>query len=255
MKFVDTHAHLDFDYDEGMTVKKILQEAKDIGVTKIITIGSSVDSLEKISSISSSNEEVFYSLGIHPHDAKDFNVDIENRIKELKNKKCVAIGEIGLDFHYDHSPRDIQKKVFIRQTEIARDLGLPIIIHIRQADDLAFDILKSEYKDHCNGVLHCYSGSKSELRKYLDLGMFVSFTGIVTFEKAIDIQESVAYAPNDRIMLETDSPYLAPIPYRGKKNYPKYIPVIAQKIADIKNQKIEEVAKYSTDNAVKLFGI
>lgn len=255
MEFIDTHAHLDFDYDEGVTVDKILQEAKDNNVTKIISIGSSVESLEKVNSISNAYEQVFYSLGVHPHDAKDFNTDVENKIKELKNKKCVAIGEIGLDFYYDHSPRDIQKRVFIKQTEIARGLGLPVIIHIRQADNIAYDILKSEYKDHCKGVLHCYSGSSSELKKYLDLGMFVSFTGIVTFEKALDVRQAAAYAPNDRIMLETDSPYLAPIPYRGKKNYPKYIPVIAQKIAEIRGQKLEAVAQYSTDNAVKLFGI
>ncbi len=255
MEFVDTHAHLDFEYEKGETTKEIIQEARNNNVTKIITIGSSVESLDKICEIAKSYDSVFHSLGIHPHDAKDFNTDIEKKIKELNNNKCVAIGEIGLDFHYDHSPRELQKKVFIKQIEISRKLKLPIIIHIRQADLLAYEILQSEYSNMCSGVLHCYSGTKSELKKYLDLGLFVSFTGIVTFDKAIDVKESVAYAPTDRIMLETDSPYLAPIPHRGKKNYPKYIPLIAQKIAEIKNQKIEEVASYSTKNATTLFGI
>jgi TatD DNase family protein len=255
MEFIDTHAHLDFEYEDGMSVEKIIKEATDNNVNKIITIASSVDSLEKANNISNSYEQVFHSLGIHPHDAKDFNIDVEKKIRELNNKKCVAIGEIGLDFHYDHSPRDIQKKVFVKQIEISKDLNLPIIVHIRQADSMAYEILKSELKDNCNGVLHCYSGTKSELKKYLDLGMLVSFTGIVTFEKATDVKESVLYAPNDRIMLETDSPYLAPVPHRGKKNYPKYIPIIAQKIADIKAQKIEEVAEYTTNNAINLFGV
>jgi TatD DNase family protein len=255
MEFIDTHAHLDFEYEDGMSVEKIIKEATDNNVNKIITIASSVDSLEKANNISNSYEQVFHSLGIHPHDAKDFNIDVEKKIRKLNNKKCVAIGEIGLDFHYDHSPRDIQKKVFVKQIEISKDLNLPIIVHIRQADSMAYEILKSELKDNCNGVLHCYSGTKSELKKYLDLGMLVSFTGIVTFEKATDVKESVLYAPNDRIMLETDSPYLAPVPHRGKKNYPKYIPIIAQKIADIKAQKIEEVAEYTTNNAINLFGV
>ena len=255
MEFVDTHAHLDFEYEEGITPEKIIKEASEVGVNRIITIGSDPASLKKIYDIANNFENVYYTLGVHPHEAKDFNLEIEKEILSLKSKKCVAIGEIGLDFFYDHSPRDTQKKVFVRQINMARELDLPIVIHIRDADREAYDILKSEFKDFCNGVVHCYSGTKEQLKKYLDLGMYVSFTGIITFNKAINVQESALYAPKERIMLETDAPFLAPIPHRGKKNYSKYIPIIAAKVSELRKETLESVAEYTTANAVKFFNI
>lgn len=255
MDLIDTHAHLDFEYEEGITPEKIVKEAAENNVNKVITIASDPASLKKVKQISESLDSVYYSLGVHPHEAKDYNTDIEENIKHLKTKKCVAIGEIGLDFFYDHSPRDLQKKVFVKQIDLARQLKLPVIIHIREADLEAYEILKSEYKDACNGVVHCYSGTKEQLKKFLDLGMFVSFTGIITFNKAITVQESASYAPCDRIMLETDSPFLAPIPYRGKKNYPKYIPIIAKKLSELRKETIEKVAEYTTKNAMTFFSL
>ena len=255
MEFIDTHAHLDFEYEEGVTPEKIINDAAERGVNRIITIGSDPASLKKIHDIADTFENVYHSLGVHPHEAKDFNADIEKEILSLNGKKCVAIGEIGLDFFYDHSPRDIQKKVFVKQIDMARELDLPVIIHIRDADREAYDILKNEFKDFCNGVVHCYSGTKEQLKKYLDLGMHVSFTGIITFNKAINVQESAIYAPKERIMLETDAPFLAPTPYRGKKNYPKYIPIIAKKLSDLRNEPLQQVAEYTTANAVKFFSL
>jgi len=255
MEFIDTHAHLDFEYEEGTTPEKIIKEASEVGVNRIITTGSDPSSLKKIYDIANTFDNVYYSLGVHPHEAKDFNSEIEKEILSLKGKKCVAIGEIGLDFFYDHSPREIQKKAFVRQIDMARELNLPIIIHIREADKEAFDILKNEFKDFCNGVVHCYSGTKEQLKKYLDLGMSVSFTGIITFNKAINVQESAAYAPKERIMLETDAPFLAPIPHRGKKNYSKYIPIIATKLSELRKESLEHVAEYTTANAVKFFSL
>ena len=171
MEFVDTHVHLDFEYDPGKTVEDIVKEAVDRRVTKIITIGSDIKSLRKAFDISNRFENVYHSLGIHPHNATSFNRNVENKIYELNKSKCVAIGEIGLDFYYEHSPRDIQKRVFVKQIDIARELKLPVIIHIREADMEVYEILKSEFKDFCTGVVHCYSGTREQLKKYLDLGM------------------------------------------------------------------------------------
>lgn len=256
MHFVDTHAHLDFEYEANLDTKKIIDNANKAGVSKIITISSDLKSIDNASKISQDFENVFHSLGLHPHDAKDFNNEVANKIIALKNKKTVAIGETGLDYYYEHSPRDIQKKVFIEQIELSYELKLPLIIHVREADKDCYEILSSETKDNeLKGVLHCYSGTKNELKKYLDLGFYVSFTGIITFPKAELVKESAQYAPKDRIMLETDSPFLAPIPYRGKKNYPEYIPIIAQKLSELRGESLETVANYTTKNAETLFGI
>lgn len=255
LEFIDTHAHLDFEYEKDETIQDIIKRAYDNKVTKIITISSDTNSIEKASKISKEFENVYHSIGLHPHEAKDYNAGVEEKILNNHNDKCVAVGEIGLDYHYELSPIDIQKKTFIRMTEIARELKLPLIIHSREADKDTYEILKSEYKDFCNGVLHCYSGTKEELKKYLDLGMYVSFTGIITFPKAQTVKEALAYAPNDRIMIETDCPFLAPVPHRGKKNYPEYIPIIASKIAEIKLQSIEKIAEFTTNNAKNLFNI
>ncbi len=254
MFFVDTHAHLDFEYEDGISPEKIVKEAEENLVTKIITISSDVKSIKRSFEIASSFENVYHSMGVHPHDSKDFDQNVENDIISLKGSKCVAIGETGLDYYYEHSPKEVQKKVFIKQINLASNLKLPLIIHIREADRDAYDILKTEIKD-ISAILHCYSGTKEQLKKYLDLGLFVSFTGIITFPKAIDVKESAAYAPQDRIMLETDSPFLAPVPFRGQKNYPKHIPTIAQKLAELRNESLEKIADYTSENVNTLFGI
>ena len=254
MFFVDTHAHLDFEYEEKVTPEIIVKEAQECLVTKIITISSDVPSIKKSFDIASKIPNVYHSIGVHPHQAKDFNQAVENDIKNLKNPKCVAIGEIGLDFFYEHSPKDVQKNVFVKQIGLAHELKLPLIMHIRDADKEAYDILKTELKD-AKAVLHCYSGTKEQLKKYLDLGMFVSFTGIITFPKSIEMQGAAIYAPSDRIMLETDSPFLTPVPFRGQKNYPKHIPLIAQKMAELRIQTLENIADITSKNANTLFGI
>jgi TatD DNase family protein len=253
IRFIDTHAHLDFDYEDGKTPADIVKEAKEKNVTRIITISSSVESIQKSFEIAKDLDDVYHSMGVHPHDAKDFNGDVEQKILSLKNKKTVAIGEIGLDYYYEHSPKETQKKVFVKLIHLARTINLPIIVHVRDADKEAYEILKSEYDGSCSGVLHCYSGTKEQLKKYLDIGMHVSFTGIITFPKADSVREAAVYAPQNRIMLETDSPFLAPIPLRGKKNYPCNIPIIAQKLAEIRGQTLQDVAHYTTLNAEDLF--
>jgi TatD DNase family protein len=254
MFFIDTHTHLDFEYEENVTPEKIVKEAEDVLVTKIITISSDVASIQKSFDIASKFPNVYHSIGVHPHEAKDFSQEVEKDMRKLKGPKCVAIGEIGLDFFYQHSPKDTQKNVFVKQIELAHELKLPLIMHVRDADKEAYDILKTELKD-LKAVLHCYSGTKDQLKKYLDLGMYASFTGIITFPKAIIAQEAAIYAPDDRIMLETDSPFLTPVPFRGQKNYPKHIPLIAQKLAELRNQTLENIADLTSKNANTLFGI
>lgn len=254
MDLVDTHAHLDYEFEDGKTVTEIVKEAKAESVTKIITVTSAPESLSKARLIADDFENVFHSLGIHPHESKDFTKETEQEIYSLNNKKCVAIGEIGLDYFYEHSEKNIQKKVFARQIEIARELNLPIIVHTREADKDTYEILSSEYRgDNCKGVIHCYSGSPELLKKYLDLGMHVSFTGIITFPKAEDVKASARYAPDDRIMVETDCPFLAPVPHRGKKNYPKYVKLVAEKLAEIRGTDLENIAKITTANALSFF--
>lgn len=253
MEFIDTHAHLDMEYSDNETPKEIIERASKNGVKRIITISSSPGSIESAHKIAQDFEGVYHSIGLHPHEAKDFSQDLEASMRSLNSNKCVAVGEIGLDYHYMLSPVETQKNVFVKMTELARELGLPVIIHSREADKETYDILRSEYKDGCNGVLHCYSGTREQLKKYLDLGMFVSFTGIISFPKAETAKEAVLYSPQDRIMIETDCPFLAPVPHRGKKNYPEYIPIIAAKLAEIKGESLEEVARYTTKNALALF--
>jgi len=255
IQFVDTHAHLDFEYDDGKTTADIVKEAKEKNVTRIITISSDPGSIKKSYELAQTFDNVYHSMGVHPHEAKDLNSDIEEEIIRLKNKKTVAVGEIGLDYFYEHSPREVQKKAFVRLINLAQKLDLPIIVHVRDADKDAYEILKSEYNNMCKGVLHCYSGDKEQLKKYLDMGMFVSFTGTITFKKANAVQGAAIYAPNDRIMLETDAPFLAPVPLRGKKNYPCNIPIIAQKLAELRAQTLEAVASYTTTNAEKFFSL
>lgn len=253
MEFIDTHAHLDFEYEKNTSVEEILKEAKKENVNKIITIGSDINSLKKAPIIASEHKNVYFSMGLHPHEAKYYNQDVEKEIKANKNKKFVAIGEIGLDYFYMHSSKKEQEKAFLSQLELSKKLNLPCVLHIREADSDAYSILKS-FKD-MKAVLHCYSSNKENLRKYLDLGFFVSFTGIISFKKAENVREALKYAPKERIMIETDSPYLAPIPFRGKTNYPKYISIIAKSMATTRNESIEEVASYTTNNANLFFNL
>jgi TatD DNase family protein len=250
-QYIDTHAHLDFDFD--LDTNTIVLNAKEKKVNYIINISSSVESLAKVSKLSITYNNIYNTLGIHPHDAKDYSKEVENNIYKLKNVKTVAIGEIGLDFFYLHSSKEQQKKVFIKQIEIAKALGLKIVLHVRDAHKEALDILEQE-KTH-NAVIHCYSSTKDNLKKYLDLGLYVSFTGIITFKKSNEIKEALKYAPLDRIMLETDSPFLAPSPYRGKTNYPEYIPIIAKEAAIIKNILFHSFSDAVFNNSINFFNI
>ncbi len=249
---IDTHAHLDFeafDADRDEVINRALAE----GIEFIIIPGVEIKNFEKILKISEKYDKVFCGMGIHPHYALEAG---ENELKSVRsnslNKKTAAIGEIGLDYHYDYAPADVQKKLFRQQIGIAKDLDLPVIVHNREADDDIYNILQEEQDGNLRGVMHCFSSDIDFLNKCLDLGFYISFTGNITFKKS-RLDDCVGEVPNDKLMLETDSPFMTPVPHRGKRNEPVNVKLIAEKIAQIKNKTTNEVISMTTANAIKFF--
>ena len=246
---IDTHCHL---YDEKLysNLDQIIINATKKNKKKMICIGDNLNTSEKSIKISETYENIYATIGIHPHESKDAPMSYLSTIeKKTTHKKVVAIGEIGLDYYYNFSDSDTQKKVFLNQLKLAKKLNLPTVIHCRDAyEDLYTTILNSK---HQKGVIHCFSGSVEFAKKIIDLGFYISFTGMITFVK--ELENVIRKIDLKHIMIETDSPYLAPVPYRGKINQPAYVNKVAEKIADIKNISIEEVEKITTTNANLLF--
>ncbi len=251
---IETHCHLD--YLKEAPLQETLKKSWEAGVQKIITIAVEPDNLDTVLEIANNNENVYCSQGIHPHDAKLYTDEVGSKIKNqaASEKKVLAIGEIGLDYHYDNSPRDIQRDVFRKQLQIAVDLDKPIIVHTREAEDDTDEIL-SEFapKLKRKGVIHSFTSSADLADKVLKLGFYLGFNGIITFKNAEDLRDIVRSTPLEQILIETDSPFLTPVPHRGKKNAPFYLPYVAEKIAELKNISVEEVVKATTENALKLF--
>ncbi|MFC2075252.1 TatD family hydrolase [Bdellovibrionota bacterium] len=251
--FIDTHTHLD-DKAFKEDLEDVILRAKEAEVLNLITVSAAPGSIELTMELVSRFENVYGAVGLHPHDAKHFSPHIEAAIHlGSKVKKIVAIGEIGLDYHYNFSPPEIQREVFKTQLKIAKEDGLPVIIHDREATEDLLKILEEE-KPH-KGVIHCFTGDKAAAEKYLELGFHISFTGIITFPKAGALREVVKMVPMTRILLETDCPYLAPIPNRGKRNEPSFVKYTAESLAKIKGISLDEVAKKTTQNAKSLFGL
>ncbi len=252
LKVTDTHAHYDdsaFDCDRF----EILKEITDNYTENIITIGCSIDSSKKAIEIAEKFPSVYASVGIHPSDCMGLPSEYIDILLDLsKNKKVVAIGEIGLDYHYDGYNRDVQIDSFIKQIELAQKINLPIIVHSREATQDTMDILR-KYKP--KGVVHCFSGSVEIAREIISLGMMISFTGVLTFKNSKKAVEACHEIPIERIMLETDSPYMAPVPHRGKRNDSSYVIHVAEKIAEIKNMTIEEVVRICNNNAKEFFNL
>lgn len=251
----DSHAHLDdgrYDNDR----EQVILEAKQNKVEYILNVGSSLNSSIRSINLANKYEGIFASVGIHPHNAKDIDEDTIEILKSLtNNKKVVAIGEIGLDFYYDHSSRELQRKWFKRQIELAKQVNLPIIIHNRDANQEVFDILKQYDVGKLGCVMHCYSGSLEMAKEYIKLGVYISLAGPVTFKNAKKTYEVAKEIPLEWLMIETDCPYLTPTPHRGKRNEPTYVNYIAGTVAEAKGISFEEIAKATTINAKKLFGI
>jgi TatD DNase family protein len=254
---IDTHCHLSGLTDDD--IKTVLNNAHDNGVTKLIAIGSGYGFEDNIQTVSlaKKHDNIYCSLGIHPHEASTMTTEGFNALKNLitTEAKVVAVGETGLDYHYMHSPKDVQQMVFSHFIQLAQEAKKPIIVHDRECADECIQIIKKESNGNLTGVVHCFSGNKDLAKKYLDLGFMISFTGVITFKKAHELRDVVKMIPLDRLMVETDAPFLAPIPYRGKKNEPAYVKYVAECVAQIKGLSFEDVAKATTENAEGFFGL
>ena len=251
----DTHAHLDDDRFDKDRDETIIQCQRD-GVELILNAGSNIETSVKAIALSKKYEFIYAAVGVHPHDAAEMDEETAGVLAALAgNRKVRAIGEIGLDYHYDLSPRDVQKQRFVEQIDLARQLKLPIIVHDREAHGDVMDIFKKTRIKEVGGVLHSFSGSAEMALECIKLGLYISISGPVTFENARKTVEAVKQVPLDMLLIETDSPYLTPVPYRGKRNYPGYVRFVAEKIAEIKGISFEEVARQTLENGKRLFRI
>ncbi len=255
MSLVDSHCHLDspeFDADRD----EVIARALDAGIDYMVAIGtgSGPPDLESGIRLADRHAPFYATVGIHPHDAaKAGQADFDRLAGLLSHPKVIALGEIGLDYHYDFSPRESQTSVFIQQMEIAAAAKKPIVIHTREAWDDTAALLERHWKPHrIGGIMHCFSGGPEEARRALELGFYLSFGGIVTFPKALEVQAAAREAPGDRILVETDAPYLAPVPKRGKRNEPALIVHTARKLAEIRGQSLDEVSRTTSDNFRRL---
>jgi TatD DNase family protein len=253
--FIDSHAHIDgdeFDADR----KNVIERAHAAGVSLILNVGTGdphSDAFERAVRLGQQHESIYTAIGTHPHDARHYDDAAEDKIKNLINDDhVIAWGEIGLDFHYDNSPRDVQIEVFKRQLRAARECDLPVIIHTREAEAETIDILQSTQS---RGVFHCFSGSMPLARRAIELGFMISFSGIVTFKKADELREIAKQVPLDRLLIETDCPYLTPIPYRGKRNEPAYVVEVARCLAALHGVEIEEMGRITSENFNRFFEI
>ncbi|MEW6410479.1 MAG: YchF/TatD family DNA exonuclease [Nitrospirota bacterium] len=252
---IDIHAHLEMDNFENDR-DAVLNRAKDAGLGCIITVGSDIEGCEGGVRIASEYDMVYAAIGIHPHDAKDIDEATYDLLRELsRNEKIIAFGETGLDYRYEYSPREIQQQRFREQIRLAKELRLPLIIHNREATQDTKRIMDEENAWEVGGVMHCFSGSLETAREVIARGFYISFAGPVTFKKAENTKNVVKGIPIENILIETDCPYLAPEPFRGKRNEPSYLRYIADAIADIKGLSPEDVARVTTYNAMRLFGI
>ncbi len=241
---IDSHCHLDdaaFDSDRD----EVLRRAADAGLTALITIDAAGEFLDRYPAL-------WGTAGVHPHEAGKFDAaTIPNLRERARHPRVVAIGEIGLDYHYDFAPRDVQRRCFIAHLELARELDLPIVIHTREAWDDTFAILNEHWRGA--GVMHCFTSGVAEAERCVSMGFHLAFGGVVTFPKATDVQEAARWTPADRLLLETDCPYLAPVPLRGKRNEPSLLTHTAARVAQLRGTSTDDLVAQTTANAVNLF--
>jgi len=250
---IDSHCHLDHE-PLLSDLNNVIQRSKDVGIEKLLTISTSFESFSRVKEIINKDEIIYGTVGIHPHEANNDIIDKEFIVKSLKeNKKIIGIGETGLDFYYNNSDKEKQLKSFKVHIEASIQSNVPLIIHSRNAEEETFNIL-NEYKNQKLKILmHCFTGSKKFAEKLLNLNTFFSASGIITFKNAIDLQNTFKFIPLDKTLIETDSPFLAPVPNRGKKNEPSFIDFTAAKLAEIKDIKKSELIKITTNNFNNLF--
>ncbi|MDR4495816.1 MAG: TatD family hydrolase [Nitrospirales bacterium] len=256
---IDTHVHIDdprYDPDR----EDMFRRAAQAGVTTFITIGCDLASSRSAVKLAAGRDQVFATVGVHPHEAKEIQPEWYPQLRDLAgHPKVVAFGEIGLDFHYDHSPCDTQRQRFREQIQLAQDLKLPLVIHTREAKEDTIQILREEHAQELGGVFHCFSEDAWLAKQALDLGFYLSFSGIITFRNAQALRDIVQTVPDDRLLIETDAPYLTPVPFRGKRNESSFVKLVAEQIAAIKYGDsatgFHQVAQLTTANARRLFKI
>ncbi len=254
---IDSHAHIQGKEYAGEAAA-VIERARSAGVEKIIAVGGAGDmsSNTEAVALAEAYPNVFATVGMHPHDAKDVGADDLAMLKKLAAcPKVVAVGETGLDYYYNHSAHDVQRRVFAQFIHMALETGLPLVVHERDGAREAAELLRNEGGGKLRGVIHCFTGSYEAACAYLDLGFYLSFTGIITFKNAEPLREVVRKVPLERMLVETDSPYLTPVPHRGRRNEPAYVRFVAETIAAVKNMQVEDVARVTSANVENLLGI
>ena len=251
----DTHTHLNvkhFEKDEA----EVVQRAVDAGVTQMGVIGFDNETIAKALELSETYEGIHPVIGWHPTEAGSYTDAVEANLIDLIQKHNIAMmGEMGLDYHWMEDPKDVQEKVFRRQIRVAKKLNIPITVHNRDSTEDVYRILKEEHVEDVGGIMHSFNLDPEWMERFLDLNMHISFSGVLTFKKALEVKESAKLVPLDRVLIETDAPYLSPQPYRGKRNEPSYVRYVAEELATLRGMSFEEIAKITTDNANQLFGI
>ena len=248
LRWFDNHCHLDDERLPGGT-DGVIAAARAAGVHGMITVGTDAARSAAAIAVASAHDGVWATVGLHPHDAVN---GIDDLVPLLDRPKVVAVGECGLDYHYDHSPRAVQREMFAAQIQLAHERDLPLVIHTREAWDDTFDILRAEGTP-TRTIFHCFSGGVAEARQCLDLGAFLSFSGIVTFKAADELRAAARACPLDRLLVETDSPYLAPVPHRGRRNEPAHVPLVGAAVAAARDETTESVAAATWRNTVVAF--
>ncbi|HPJ02198.1 MAG TPA: TatD family hydrolase [Candidatus Limiplasma sp.] len=252
---IDSHCHLEDERFAG-EVEQILQRMKEAGVDRCILAGSDEASSERIVRLTEQYANVFGVVGVHPHEARFFTPATLDRMAVwLTTARIVGVGEIGLDYYYDHSPRDAQREALAAQIEFAYRKNVSAVFHVRDAHGEFTDMLRAQKSSLPQGVMHCYTGSLESAKVYLNMGLNISFSGSVTFKNARNLQEVARFVPLDRLLIETDSPYLAPVPMRGQRNEPAYVRYVAEKIADLRGMDVQELAEQAARNTERLFSL
>ena len=250
---IDSHCHLDHEQINS-DLLNVIKRSKDVGIEKLLTISTSFESFKKIKDIITEDEIIFGTIGIHPHETNSNEISVEEIVRNFdENPKIIGIGETGLDFYYNNSDKEKQIKSFKKHIEASIKTNSPLIIHSRNAEDETFEILNQYHDKKLKILMHCFTGSKNFAERLLKLNAFFSASGIITFKNSLDLQETFKSLPLDKILIETDSPYLAPVPNRGKKNEPSFLSFTAKKLADIKELTKQEITKITTTNFNKLF--
>ena len=249
----DTHAHYDDEqYDADRD--ELLSQMRDFGISNIVNVGANLESSKRSVELSHKYDFIYSAVGVHPSDCEELNEERLESIREMsRDERCVAIGEIGLDYHWPEPAPELQKKWFKAQLDIARGVELPVVIHSRDAAADTLDILKSERVGEIGGVVHCFSYSREVARQCVDMGLYIGIGGVLTFKNGRKMVEVVEQTPMDRILLETDCPYLAPEPFRGKRNNSTYLPYVVSKMAEIKGISEEEVIRITEENAKRMY--